>query len=116
MEGGACGGVEPVEGWSLVWRVEPMEGGACGGWSLWRVEPVEGGVGPFTTTFACLQFFPEFEKECQEVMGSRGLTFPRGFSARELFQKMAAIELIPEMIGAVKSIKAAGKLYCCMPY
>jgi len=71
------------------------------GWSL--------GQCPAAATSACLQFFPEFEKECQEVVESRGLTFPRGFSARELFQKMIAmIEPIPEMFGAVKTLKAAG--------
>ena len=56
-----------------------------------------------------LQFFPEFEKECQEVAHSRGLTIPWGFSARELFQKMATtLEPIPEMIAAVKILRTAG--------
>ena len=46
MHGGAYGGrkpwrVEPVEG-GACGGVGPMEGGACGGWSVWRVEPVEG--------------------------------------------------------------------------
>ena len=40
---------------------------------------------------------------------SRGLTIPWGFSARELFQKMAAtLEPIPEMIAAVKILRTAG--------
>ena len=40
---------------------------------------------------------------------SRGLTIPWGFSARELFQKMAAtLEPIPEMIAAVKTLRTAG--------
>ena len=40
---------------------------------------------------------------------SGGLTIPWGFSARELFQKMAvALEPIPEMIRAVKALRTAG--------
>ena len=40
---------------------------------------------------------------------SRGLTIPWEFSARELFQKMAAtLEPIPEMIAAVMTLRTAG--------
>ena len=59
-----------------------------------------------------VQFFPEFEKECHELASSRGVAITRGFSARELFQKISTgARPFPEMIAAVKTLKEAGGVF-----
>ena len=46
----------------------------------------------------------------QSVAESRGMAVPRGFSARELFQRIAnTVRPIPAMIRAVQLIKEAGE-------
>ena len=46
----------------------------------------------------------------QSVAESQGMAVPRGFSARELFQRIAnTVRPIPAMVRAVQLVKEAGK-------
>lgn len=60
------------------------------------------------------QFIPEFEKECATLAKKRGVAFLEGFSARELFKRIAVGKPIPEMISAVEHLRQLGYKTCAL--
>lgn len=60
----------------------------------------------------CSQFIPVFEQELQTLATSRGTELSRGFSALELFKRIAVgYNLCVEMMEAAQTIKNSGKLF-----